>query len=160
MARSSAKHSAARASDSAPLAALLPSCELALRASGKSPKTIRSNTDSVRKLSAYLAASGLADDVESTGPAEVRAFLVSEIDRTSPASAQVHYRNLLMYFGWLIREGEGSTANPVTRSSPRSPAGRSMSVLRHCGSIGHSPAFGPRPARLLHRCPTAHQRVV
>jgi site-specific recombinase XerD len=122
MARSSAKHSAARASDSAPLAALLPSWELALRASGKSPKTIRSYTDSVRKLSAYLAASGLADDVESTGPAEVRAFLVSEIDRTSPASAQVHYRNLRVYFGWLIREGERSTANPVTREDkPSAP---------------------------------------
>ena len=81
---------------------LLPSWELALRASGKSPKTIRSYTDSVRKLGAYLAASGLTDDVESTGPAEVRAFLVSEIERTSATSAQVHYRNLRVYFGWLI----------------------------------------------------------
>jgi site-specific recombinase XerD len=115
MARSSAKHTAARASDSVPLAALLPSWELALRASGKSPKTIRSYTDSVRKLGAYLASAGLTDDVESTGPPEVRAFLVSEIERTSATSAQVHYRNLRVYFGWLIREGERSAANPVTR---------------------------------------------
>ena len=122
MARSSAKHSAAKASDSAPLAALLPSWDLALRASGKSPKTIRSYTDSVRKLSAYLAASGLTDGVESTGPAEVRAFLVSEIERTSATSAQVHYRNLRVYFGWLIREGERTAANPVTREDkPNAP---------------------------------------
>jgi integrase/recombinase XerD len=122
MARSSAKHTAARESDSAPLASLLPSWELALRAGGKSLKTIRSYTDSVRKLSAYLAASGLTDDVESTGPAEVRAFLVSEIERTSATSAQVHYRNLRVYFGWLVREGERTAANPVTREDePNAP---------------------------------------
>jgi integrase/recombinase XerD len=122
MARSSVRHSVARASDSAPLASLLPSWELALRASGKSPKTIRSYTDSVRKLAAYLASAGLTDDVESIGSAEVRAFLVSEIDRTSATSAQVHYRNLRVWFGWLIREGERSAANPVTREDkPNAP---------------------------------------
>jgi site-specific recombinase XerD len=122
MARSSAKHSAAKASDSASSASLLPSWELALRAGGKSPKTIRSYTDSVRKLSAYLVASGLTDDVESTGPAEIRAFLVSEIERTSATSAQVHYRNLSVYFGWLIKEGERKAANPVTpEDKPKAP---------------------------------------
>jgi site-specific recombinase XerD len=122
MARSSGKHTAARASDSAPLASLLPSWELALRAQGKSPKTITSYLSSVRKLAAYLASAGLTDDVESTGPAEVRAFLVSEIERTSATSAQVHYRNLRVYFGWLIREGERAKANPVTREDkPNAP---------------------------------------
>lgn len=122
MARSSVKHRAARASDSAPLTSLLPSWELALHASGKSPKTIRSYTDSVRKLAAYLTASRLTDGTESTGPGEVRAFLVSEIERTSAASAQVHYRNLRVYFGWLIREGERTAANPVTREDkPKAP---------------------------------------
>jgi site-specific recombinase XerD len=115
MAGSSAKHTAAKASDSSPLAGLLPSWKLALQAQGKSLKTIRSYTDSVSKLSAYLTEEGLTNDIESTGPSEIRAFLVAERERTSAASAQVHYRNLRVYFGWLIREGERSAANPVTR---------------------------------------------
>jgi site-specific recombinase XerD len=95
---------------------------LALRAQGKSPKTITSYLASVRKLGAYLASAGLTDDIEHTGPAEIRAFLVAERERTSATSAQVHYRNLRVYLGWLIREGERKTANPVTREDkPNAP---------------------------------------
>lgn len=48
---------------------------------------------------------------------------MSEIERTSAISAQVHRRNLRVFFGWLIREGERTTANPVTREDkPKAPA--------------------------------------
>src|SRR5262245_36738000 len=55
----------------------------------------------------------MTNDVESTGPQEIRAFLASEIKRTSATSAALHYRNLRVYFGWLVREGERSSANPL-----------------------------------------------
>lgn|SRR5215467_3086301 len=111
------KHTAARASDpvssGTPLTAMLRSWRLALDAARKSPKTIRSYLDSVRALSRYLAEHGMTNDVESTGAPEIRAFLATEIQRTSAASAQVHYRNLRVYFGWLVREGERESPNPL-----------------------------------------------
>jgi site-specific recombinase XerD len=115
-------HTAARASDPVPLTSLIPSWELALQAGGKSPKTIRSYTDSVRKLAAFLDAASMTNDVECTGTADIRAFLVSEIERTSPVSAQLHYRNLRVWFGWLIAEGERKAASPVLAADkPRAP---------------------------------------
>ncbi len=104
---------AARASDSASVASLLPSWQLHLEGGGKSPKTITSYLSTVRKLAAYLAEHGLVDDTELTGAAEIRSFLAAERDRTSAVSASVHYRNLNVYFGWLEREGERIAPNPM-----------------------------------------------
>jgi len=104
------------------MTALLSSWELALEEGGKSPKTIVSYLKSVRALAAYLAANSLTDDIEQSGPAEVRAFLASEIKRTSAVSAQVHYRNLRVWFGWLAREGERHTPNPMLNvDKPKAP---------------------------------------
>jgi integrase/recombinase XerD len=83
------------------LTALLPSWKLALDAANKSPKTITSYPDSVKRLEAYLTEAELTLD-----PASIRAFLAAERERTSPASAAKHYRNLRVYFNWLIAEGE------------------------------------------------------
>ena len=92
---------------------LLPSWKLALEEGGKSPKTIVSYLASVKALAAFLAANGLTDDTELTGAPEIRAFLVGEIKRTSATSAAVHYRNLRVFFGWLVRESERESANPM-----------------------------------------------
>jgi integrase/recombinase XerD len=83
------------------LSALLPSWKLALDAANKAPKTINSYLDSAKRLEAYLAAEGLPLESPS-----IRAFLAAERDRTSPASAAKHYRNLCVYFHWLLAEGE------------------------------------------------------
>jgi len=91
------------------LTGLLPSWELALDAANKSPKTIRSYLDSVRKLDAYLTAQHMAPDAPG-----IRAFLAAETARTSAVSAQVHYRNLRVFFGWCVREGE-LDASPMAR---------------------------------------------
>jgi integrase/recombinase XerD len=91
------------------LAALLPSWELALDAAGKSPKTIRSYLDSVRALDTWLADKHMAPEPEG-----LRAYLVATRERTSAATAQLHYRNLRVFFGWLIGEGE-IEVNPMLR---------------------------------------------
>lgn len=83
------------------LTALLPSWKLALDAANKAPKTITSYLDSVKRLEAYLSTEGLPLEPDS-----IRGFLAAERDRTSPASAAKHYRNLRVYFNWLITEGE------------------------------------------------------
>ncbi len=90
------------------LMGLLPSWELALDAANKSPNTIVSYLDSVRRLDAWL----VKHDQAPT-PAGIRGFLAAERDRTSAYSAQKHYRNLSVFFGWLVAEGE-LDANPMT----------------------------------------------
>jgi site-specific recombinase XerD len=98
------------------LTSLLPSWKLALDAANKSPKTISSYLDSVKRLEAYLASERVPLE-----PPAIRAFLAAERERTSPPSAAKHYRNLCVYFRWLEAEGEIKD-NPMTRvEKPKVP---------------------------------------
>lgn len=97
------------------LAAFVTSWRLSLDAAGKSPKTVRSYTDSVAAFQRFLEAQGLPTDIEEVDAEHVRAFLLAEKRRTSTPSAAVHFRNLRVYFGWLAREGERSNPNPMDR---------------------------------------------
>lgn len=98
-----------------PLVDLVPSWQLALEAANKSPKTVRSYLDSVRAFHAFLVDQGMPGGTESVDAEHVRAFLLSEEQRTSAASAAVHFRNLRVFFGWLKQEGERMEPNPMTR---------------------------------------------
>jgi integrase/recombinase XerD len=98
-----------------PLSAFVTSWQLSLEAARKSPKTVRSYLDSVRALYGFLTHQEMPADVDGVDAQEVRAFLLSEERRTSPASAAVHYRNLRVFFGWLVKEGERSAPNPMER---------------------------------------------
>src|SRR5215469_14908645 len=98
------------------LTALLPSWKLALDAANKSPKTIVSYLDSVKRLEAYLAAEEMPLDSPS-----IRSFLAAERDRTTPASAAKHYRTLCVYFRGLVAEDEIKD-NPMLRvEKPKVP---------------------------------------
>lgn len=97
------------------VASLLPSWQLALESATKSPKTIKSYTDSVRSLARFLREQGMPDDIELVDAEHIRAFLVAERERTSPASAQKLYRSLHVYFRWIEAEGERQAHNPMVR---------------------------------------------
>lgn len=98
-----------------PLNALIPSWELSLDGASKSPRTITSYLDSVRRLTAWLIEQGLPYGAETTDAPGIRAFLAAERERTSAASAAVHFRNLRVFFGWLDGEGERKAPNPMRR---------------------------------------------
>ena len=137
------------------LAAFATSWQLSLEAASKSPRTVRSYTDSVKALQKFLVAQGVTADVEEVDAEHLRAFLLAEERRTSAPSAAVHFRNLRVFFGWLAREGErtnprtGSTG-PRSRSRPshssrtrnlprcsrhaRGPASRTAATPRSCAS--------------------------
>jgi site-specific recombinase XerD len=102
-------------SEGPPLTAFVTSWELALEAAAKSPRTVRSYLDSVRALYAFLTDEGMPTDVERVDAPHIRAFILSEERRTSAASAAVHFRNLRVFFGWLAREEERSSPNPMDR---------------------------------------------
>ena len=97
------------------VADLLPSWELALDSANKSPRTIKDYGASVRKLAVFLREQGMPADIEDVGPEHIRAFLLSEREQTSAASAQKHYRNLHVYFRWIEAEGEREAPNPMAR---------------------------------------------
>lgn len=99
---------------------LLDSWALSLDESGKSEKTIRSYTDSVRALCAYLTEHDLPADAEGVQADHLRAFLIAEKERTSAVSASVHYRNLNVFFGWIVREGE-RTGSPSPMANVDKP---------------------------------------
>jgi site-specific recombinase XerD len=104
-----------RAAAGPPLTAFVTSWQLALEAAAKSPRTVRSYLDSVKALHAFLTRQGLPSDVEGVEADHLRAFLLAEEQRTSAASAAVHFRNLRVFFGWLAREEERSNPNPMDR---------------------------------------------
>jgi site-specific recombinase XerD len=112
-----ARRSRARraASSGPPLSTFIASWQLALEAAAKSARTVRSYTDSARAFCRFLADQGMPVSIEEVDAAHVRAFLLAEEQRTSAASAAVHFRNIRVFFGWLASEGERENPNPMDR---------------------------------------------
>lgn len=93
---------------------MVDSWRIALEAADKSPRTIGSYTRTVELFAGWLEATGRRADTESVEAEDVRLFLSAERERTSAASAAVHFRNLRVFWGWVMREGERTFANPMT----------------------------------------------
>jgi integrase/recombinase XerD len=112
--RSRARRVAAAESGPA-LVTFVASWQLHLEAANKSPKTVRSYLDSLRALIRFAGDHDMPADAEGVDASHIRAFLLAEEKRTSPASAGVHFRNLRVFFGWLAAEGERENPNPMDR---------------------------------------------
>jgi site-specific recombinase XerD len=85
----------------------------------KSPKTIKSNLASVRSLTAFLAANDMPGEIDDVTTETIRASLVAERERTTPAFSRQHYRNLSAFWNWLAAEGERAGENPMSQASRR-----------------------------------------
>ncbi len=102
------------------LSTFIASWQLTLDAAAKSSRTVRLYTDSVRAFCRFLADQGMPASVEDVDASHIRAFLLAEEQRTSAASAAVHFRNIRVFFGWLASEGERENPNPMDRvEAPR-----------------------------------------
>ncbi|MGH3379053.1 MAG: tyrosine-type recombinase/integrase [Mycobacterium sp.] len=112
------RHSVRQAPAACALRTLVPSWALALEAADKSRLTVRSYTDSARALVSWLDAHGLPADVRRIGPEQLEAFLAAETERTSAASAAVHFRNLRVFWNWLVSEGEHPGPSPMRSVTP------------------------------------------
>jgi site-specific recombinase XerD len=99
------------------LEALVKSWERSLRAERKAPKTIKDYLHSTRCLARHLAAAGMPTDPPGIHRGHVEAFIVAELERTSPSSAASAYRRIQQWFRWLVEEGE-ITASPMVHMSP------------------------------------------
>jgi len=97
-----------------PLAEVVDSWELALDAAGKSRRTVRSYTDTVRALARWLEVNGRRADTEGVQTEDIQEFLVAERERTSAATAAAHYRNLSVFWKWVMAERERTASgNPM-----------------------------------------------
>lgn len=86
---------------------------LALEAADKSALTVRSYTDSAKALASWLEARGLPGELDEVRAEQIGEFLAAETERTSPASAAVHFRNLRVFWNWLVAEGEHPGPSPI-----------------------------------------------
>ena len=77
-----------------------------LRAGNRSPSTIKSYGDAVRRLDAFLDAKGMPRTVANIRRDHVEAFIEDQLARLRPASAANRYRSLQQFFRWLVDEGE------------------------------------------------------
>jgi len=113
------------------LAALLPSRELHLPAERKSPQTVKSYGDGVRRFLGWTAKAGRSATLDRTS---VNAFVASLLDAgAEPSMARARQLALQRFSAWLLEEGEIDT-DPLlglkarkldARSSSRSPRSRS-----------------------------------
>jgi site-specific recombinase XerD len=104
-------------SDVGELTVLLTSWRIHLEAANLSAKTIRGYTDDAALFARFLAKQGMPTDVASIRREHVEAFIVSELQRTAPASAATRYRSLQRLFAWLDEEGE-INASPMAKMRP------------------------------------------
>lgn len=100
-----------------PIAALIPSWELALQSANKSKSTIEGYLRLVRRFAAFLEADdGLPKDAETVTADEVRAFIVAQKDSKGLPTAKAAHAYLNVFFNWVIAEGERTTFSPVLRA--------------------------------------------
>ncbi len=91
--------------------------ELSLGASGRSPKTLRSYTDSIKALSAFARHEGLPP-LAVMDREHVRFWLVSLHDKgNKPGTVHLRYRGLNRFFRWCVEEEERQD-NPMDRIDP------------------------------------------
>ena len=99
------------------LALLLPSWELALRAERKSPQTVKSYGDGVRRFLAWAADN---DRPAVLDRATVAAFVADLLDGgAEPATARARHLSLRRFSAWLVDEGEADEDRLLGSKPPK-----------------------------------------
>ena len=99
------------------LGALTPSFLRHLRATNKSPKTIRTYRDAATQLERFLSQRGMPTDVAAIRREHVEAFVEELLTRHSASTAATRYRALQQLFKFLVDEGEVANS-PMARMRP------------------------------------------
>lgn len=110
----------AAATTSPKLIDLLPSFQRHLRAENKSPRTVTSYTEAVRRLHDFLAAKGMPLAVGSITREHVEAFMEDQLSRLAASSARSRYASLRQFFRWVVEDGE-RTDSPMPPRPPNVP---------------------------------------
>ena len=90
----------------------------ALRASNRSPRTVRSYTDAVQLLADFLDQRGMPTSAASVKREHVEALIEDQLERWKPATAGNRSRSLQQFFRFCVEEGEDHPESPMTRMRP------------------------------------------
>jgi site-specific recombinase XerD len=96
---------------------LVPDFERALRAAGKQPKTLRVYGDAARLLIDFFIANGMPTEADKITREHVETFILDQVERYAPATANQRYRSLAQLFKYLVEEGEISNS-PMGKMKP------------------------------------------
>lgn len=99
------------------IGALAQSFVRSLRATNRSPNTIKIYQASIRFLDAYLLEQGMPTSVAGVRREHLESYLNSVLAARAPATAAAYYRSLQQFFRWLAEEGEISVS-PMARMHP------------------------------------------
>jgi len=100
-----------------------------IKAKALSANTERSYLYTAQRWSAWLAEQDLALEPEDIGAHHIDDFIADIIVATSAANGAHHYRNLHVYFGWLVKRKEITTGNPMAETEPPSVPEKLIPVL-------------------------------
>jgi site-specific recombinase XerD len=89
-----------------------------LRASNRSPATVKTYAEATDQLETFLVAAGMPTNVIDIHREHVEAFVLALIDSgRAPATCSNRYRALVSFFKWLVDEGE-IIESPMRRMTP------------------------------------------
>lgn len=88
------------------IAVLVRSFELSLRAANKSPKTIKSYTDTVRGLSLFLVDNGMPTDIRNLSREHVETYIALQVEHYRPKTASIRFGDLQQFFKWAVDDRE------------------------------------------------------
>lgn len=98
---------------------VIPSFVRHLRAENKSPRTIQSYTEAVRRLHDFCSANGMPLEVAALTSEHIEAFLADQLARLRPASARARFASLRQFFAWLASRDEREIErSPMTNLKP------------------------------------------
>ena len=101
------------------LLGVIPSFVRHLRAENKSPRTIQSYTEAVRRLHDFCSANGMPLEVAALTSEHIEAFLADQLARLRPASARARFASLRQFFAWLASRDEREIErSPMTNLKP------------------------------------------
>jgi len=99
-----------------------------LQAENKSPRTITTYCEAVRKFGEFLLDKGMPTEAAHIRREHVEAYIADVLANWKPATAHNRYRSLHSFFNWLSDEGE-ITASPMERMKPPNIPEESPDVL-------------------------------
>jgi site-specific recombinase XerD len=100
---------------------LVESFERHLRATNKAPKTIKSYTDTVRRLARFLRESGMPTDIRHLTREHVETYIAVQVERFRPKTAQIRYGDLQQFFKWALEEREIDSSPMANMHRPHVP---------------------------------------
>lgn len=92
-----------------------------LTAKALSPLTVRDYLSTARRFANWLVAQGYDLEPDEVEDFHIDEFIGGIVVATSAANAAFHYRNLRVYFGWLVKRKEITPGRPNPMSTTEPP---------------------------------------